>query len=799
MNRNSQVIIDSIMTYRAHLARFLGDDNAIRNEGSLELADSIRTSSNSGSASDVLLDFAVDICSKLLPQSKIDLNDLRRNLPVELSYRRGDDSIQLLRVPKQIDAASETAPHSFNEVYLQRQGGILERIAGGDSIGSILDELVTIVEEQLRGTFCSILMLSSDGQSLHVASARSLPKQYNDKIEGVRIGPNVGSCGTAAFTQCPVFVSDIEHDPLWSEYRELALQYGLRSCWSVPIMSRTASGETDGVIGTFALYTKQIGVPDAASEQLIARAERLASVAIKADRSYRALRESEARLAEAQQIGRIGSFEIDMITWKGQCSPALNSIFGFSDTDGYQKLLLFLASHSPDDDFAQGSTSIDFEIADEQEYTYSHPNGQDRHICIRRRAIRDQQGAVIKVVGTAQDITERRKTEDSLRLLQAQLQHALKMEAVGRLAGGVAHDFNNLLTVINGYCEILIGKLNADDAVLESVLAIRDAGARAARLTEQLLAFSRKAVYKPQILDLNDIISSMGVLLGRLIGEDVHLSMNLDPNSPAIVADPGHIEQVLMNLAINARDAMPKGGFLKISTRGFLKLPLAERQKTDLPPGNYLELKIEDSGCGIPVDLQQKIFEPFFTTKDSSKGSGLGLAVVHGIVTQIGGTIEIESSAGDGAIFRIYFPASISEFVQSKVTLSETNITGSETILIVEDEDAVRSIARISLEAQGYKVLEASDSNEAIQMFELHGSEIKMLVTDIVLPEIGGCELAATIRENCPQLPVLFTSGQKMEILDKIEMIPSDKILNKPFLPQELAQRVREILDHIPD
>ncbi len=381
------------------------------------------------------------------------------------------------------------------------------------------------------------------------------------------------------------------------------------------------------------------------------------------------------------------------------------------------------------------------------------------------------------------DITERQR-------LQAQFIQAQKMEAVGRLAGGVAHDFNNLLTIINGYCDLLMTTdFPATDKRRDSIASIRQAGERAAQLTQQLLAFSRKAVIEPRVIDLNELVTDSARLLRRLIGEDIILAVITSAKPIRVKVDPGQLEQVIMNLFVNARDAMPSGGRLTIET-STVKNPESSR--------SVARLSVSDTGYGISEDVKQKVFEPFFTTKGVGKGTGLGLAVVHGVVTQSGGKIEIESSREHGTTFHIDLPL-ISEMPTfgSKAPV-RIAAPGSETILLVEDDDAVRKIASLSLQTQGYKVLEANGGAAAIALAENYPDEIHVLVSDVVMPEIGGRQLLDAVRKYRPGIPVLFMSGYTDDaVLIHGVLEVNDAFIQKPFTPLTLARKIRDVIDTI--
>ncbi|MEW6442052.1 MAG: PAS domain S-box protein [bacterium] len=392
-----------------------------------------------------------------------------------------------------------------------------------------------------------------------------------------------------------------------------------------------------------------------------------------------------------------------------------------------------------------------------------------------------------EVVAVYDDITEQKE-------LEAQLRQAQKMEAVGQLAGGVAHDFNNLLTVITGFSDMLLARVPENDPGREFLGNIREAGERAAALTRQLLAFSRKQILEPKVLDLNETVRNIEKMLRRLIGEDIVLTTALSPTLSRVKVDPSQMEQVVMNLAVNARDAMPRGGRLAIETRNVELNGDYCRLHPESKPGPYARLCVTDTGCGMTPEVKARIFEPFFTTKGAGKGTGLGLAAVFGIVKQSGGQIEIDSQVGVGTSFRIYLPAvEEAEASPRPDRVVEPAQPGRETILLVEDEEQVRQIARLALETQGYKVLEADGGPKAVSIAEAFDGPIQLLVTDVVMPEMNGRELAELLLVRRPALKVLFMSGYTMVRLGMAGAPTA--FLHKPFSPLALAKKVRDLLD----
>ncbi len=410
----------------------------------------------------------------------------------------------------------------------------------------------------------------------------------------------------------------------------------------------------------------------------------------------------------------------------------------------------------------------------------------------------DDEGTVTHVVVVSRDITKRKQAEEALRETEEQYRQAQKLEAVGRLAGGVAHDFNNLLTVIIGHSEFLLSLYyNPDDPRRAEVEQIKQAAERASMLTRQLLAFSRQQTLKPQILNLNQVILNLEKMLRRLIGEDVFLVTKLAPDLGQIKADPGQMEQVLMNLAVNARDAMPRGGRLILATANIALDQNRAFHPPPLTPGPYILLTVTDTGLGMDAETQAHIFEPFFTTKAVGKGTGLGLSTVYGIVQQSDGHIQVESIPGQGTTFKIYLPQ-VEPTVESTLPgpVSGTTLGGPETILIVEDEASVRSITSKILQRQGYRVLEADRAETALTVCQEHEGRIDLLIADVIMPGQSGPELAKRLVQLYPNLKVLFVSGYTDEMLDEHGVLaPGIILLEKPFSPETLSHKVREVLD----
>ena len=414
------------------------------------------------------------------------------------------------------------------------------------------------------------------------------------------------------------------------------------------------------------------------------------------------------------------------------------------------------------------------------------PDGTIRWLSGTGRIDLGDDGKPVRGVGVSLDVTESR-------LMEQQYQQAQKMEAIGRLAGGVAHDFNNLLTVILGNCELLLGHFDSRDPRHDDIMEIQKAGVSAAGLTRQLLAFSRKQIIEPTLLDLNQVLSDMRAMIGRLIGEDVKVIMHLPPALGTVMADRGQVEQIIVNLAVNARDAMPKGGTLTIETANVELDEAYTASHLEVAAGKYVALTVSDSGTGMTAETKSHLFEPFFTTKEVGKGTGLGLATVHGIVKRSGGTVNVYSEVGLGTSFRAYFPqVDASQFAATPAPVLIGSDDVPATVLVVEDAEGLRELTRRMLERQGFIVLLAAEAEEALRMFELHPG-IDVMLTDVVMPGDSGPELARKLREKIPALRVVYMSGYTEEaIVHHGVLAPGISFLHKPFTSEALGRKIRE-------
>jgi two-component system, cell cycle sensor histidine kinase and response regulator CckA len=548
-----------------------------------------------------------------------------------------------------------------------------------------------------------------------------------------------------------------------------------------------AGNQTFGVL-VVQSYHEDVRFGERDKEILTFVSQQLAS-AIDHNRHEEALRRSEARYRSLVQSAVYGIYRASIDGNFLDVNPALIHMLGYESADELVKL-------DPQRDVFLEPTAHchlmqEFQRTgklDSAEVRWKRKDGSAITVRLsgRSAAAIDECDAALEVI--AEDVTERRALEDQFR--QAQ-----KMEAVGRLAGGVAHDFNNLLMVVSGYTEVVLEQLDETDPLLPKLQAIQQAADRATTLTRQLLAFSRKQLLELKVVDVNAIVADMERLLRPLIGENIDLTTRLAPNVGHTRADAGQLEQVIMNLVVNAKDAMPGGGRIVIETTQE-ELDAVRREHSLIQPGSYILLSVSDTGAGMDKETQSRIFEPFFTTKEKSKGTGLGLSTVYGIVKQSGGYIFAHSELGSGTTFRIYLPKVADPTGQPGLAKHpQVPSGGSETVLLVEDEDSVRELVRETLHSKGYTVMEAPDGISGMKVAETHDGKIDILITDVVMPGMSGRELAQRVSAARADIKVLYLSGYTEDaIIHEGVLDPGTAFLQKPFTLQALARKVRDVL-----
>lgn len=535
-------------------------------------------------------------------------------------------------------------------------------------------------------------------------------------------------------------------------------------------------------------YSKNIryGMRD---REILTFVSRQVASAVEIKRNEQALRRSEARYRSLVQSSVYGIYRSSLEGRFLDVNPALIAMLGYESPeevlllDPERDIFVVPEEHAHLIDQFRRTGRLDG-----VEVKWRRKDGSPITVRISGRAVSsaDEPADVLEAI--AEDVTERRVLEDQFRQSQ-------KMEAVGRLAGGVAHDFNNLLMVISGYTEVMLAKLEVDHPLHEKGRAIQQAADRATTLTRQLLAFSRKQLLELKVIDVNAIVQDMERLLRPLIGENIELATRLAPDAGHTRADSGQIEQVLMNLVVNAKDAMPNGGRLAIQTQNIAVDGTHRWGQTFIRPAQYVMLSVSDTGMGMDKDTQSRIFEPFFTTKEKGKGTGLGLSTVYGIVKQSGGYVMVQSEKGQGTTFNIYLPRVEATIDQNSMPVARAAEGGSETVLLVEDEESVRQLVRETLQAKGYRVVEADNGEAGLAAVDAHTGDIDLLITDVVMPGMSGRELAEKLQAIRPGTKVLYLSGYTEDtIISEGALEKGTAFLQKPFTLQTLSRKVREVL-----
>ncbi|MGN6550984.1 MAG: PAS domain-containing protein [Pararhizobium sp.] len=843
------------------------------------------------------------------------------------------------RIIKWFGAAADVTERKRGEALRAAQSRVLQLAVQDTPLADALDAIVTTVEDlSPAGMIGSILLMDEDGLHLRHGAAPSLPAAYNAAIDGLVIGPAVGSCGTAAYRKAPVYVRDIAVDPLWADFRDLALAHRLRACWSTPILSGQGN-----VLGTFAMYYRTPRAPNPADEELVDFVVHTAALVIECKRADAALRSSEEQFrtfAEsmanpawaALPDGRLDWFngrvyeytgtvqdDLDSDAWVrivhpddvdrvvGSWTASLRTGANFQEEfrlrradgtyrwhiaralpvrDGAGRITRWIGTSTDIQDVMEarevlarsreelevrveealagrklwadifetsdaliGVLDPDYRFlamnrsyADEFQRIYgirpqvgdrlpallaSMPEHQEAALAVWRRALQgekftiteefgdparerpcyelsydtlhDRDGNLIGAFQYAVDVTERLRSQTRLADAEAALRQSQKMEAVGQLTGGVAHDFNNLLQIVTGNLDMLLRRLPENEARLRRAASNAMTGAkRAAALTQRLLAFSRRQPLQPKVISVNRLVTGMSDLLRRTLGETIDVEIPLGDGLWPVEADPNQLEAAILNLAVNARDAMPEGGRLTIATAN-ARLDGHGAEAASVPPGEYVMISISDTGTGMDKGTMTKVFEPFFTTKEVGKGTGLGLSQVYGFVKQSGGDVKISSEVGAGTAVRIYLPRLFDDAAEEEAAADRPAPEGTrlETILVVEDDDDVRAYAVEVLRELGYRVLEAHDGPSALRLLDRQDGRVDLLLSDMVLPGgMSGADIAGKACDLLPDLKVLFTTGYARDTIFHHGRIDAGvHLLTKPFAFTELAAKVRDVLD----
>jgi PAS domain S-box-containing protein len=728
----------------------------------------------------------------------------------EYRFRRADggyaqvrDRAAIVRDPagdavRMVGAVVDTSEELRADLLARGQSQLLEQIAAGLELGAVLERIVRFTEAYGSGLTAAITVLAVDARELRLAAGPSLPAGLRDTLARVPLDPGAGLSALAVTRRERVVLPDLAADSR-EPWRAPLLAAGVSAALAMPLFA--ADGSLLGAFEAHLHRPHELGDGDC---RLVELAGRLAEIAIARDRSQDALARGTQLLEQVLDNLPVGVWVLDRDGRIMLGNPAGRTIWGgFRDIglDEYGAYRGWWADSGEPiaaEDWAAARAILKGETSLNEVINIETFDGAQKTILNSAVPLRSLGGDILGAILVNQDITDRRAAESALRHSEEQLRHAQKMEAVGQLAGGIAHDFNNLLTGILSYSELVLQELRPGDPLRGDLEQIRHAGQRAAALTRQLLAFSRRQVLQPRVLSLNTTVSELDTMLRRLLGADVSIEAELDPGLWYVMADPGQLEQVLVNLVVNARDAMPEGGVVTITTANLQLHAEDDARGNGVRPGSYVTLSVHDTGVGMDVPTQARIFDPFFTTKEPGKGTGLGLSTVYGIVEQSGGHIAVESAPGQGATFTIFLPRH--EPGPGFAVLGQADRrslpTGVETLLLVEDEAAVRSSARRLLERHGYTVVEARHGRDALRIVEEGERRIDLVLTDLVMPEMGGRELAERLRARHPGIKVLFMSGySERAVTSDGTMPPGTGFVEKPFTVEQLIRRTREILD----
>ena len=670
------------------------------------------------------------------------------------------------------------------QAFESGQREVLERIASGAPLTELLDRVIELVERQAEGMLCSIVLVDSDRGVMRHGAARSLPPELVRGIDGLSIGPHQGSCGTAAYRRERVVVEDIATHEDWADYRHLALPFGLRACWSTPIFSSTKA-----LLGTFAMYYREPRGPRDAERHWVERATHLASIAIERAQAEEAIRFSEVRFRQIVDTAYEGVWVVDTQARTQFVNDRLCELFGYPRAEMIGRLAFDFVD---DADRARAERNFHLRpgIRELFEYQFRRKDGGRMWGTLAASPLRDRAGRVVSLLGMVTDITEKRR-------LERQVIRAQRLESLGTLAGGIAHDFNNILSAVIANVSIALSDLEPHHPARESLLEIEKASERATDLVKQILTFSRQEKPKRQFVRPADIVVEAMKLLKATTPAAIRIQTRFDPGTPQIFADPSQLHQVIVNLATNATHAMAEGrGTLTIEVEASsLSAPLVEGPSA-LPAGHYATLAVTDTGTGMDAATLERIFDPFFTTKEVGEGTGLGLAVVHGILKAHDGGVTVRSELGVGTTFRVFLPAA-KVLAEGARPAAAAEVRGrGGRVLCVDDEEAIVTATTRALGRLGYEVTGAVDPLQALESFQSDPSRYDAVVVDNSMPGISGLELARAILRLRPRMPVVMTSGSlPPEDASELKDAGVAEVVPKPSSPQDLAAALRRALE----
>jgi len=690
--------------------------------------------------------------------------------------RRQTPGAEIARLRREKEAADRRLARLQG---LARLSGV---IASSLDLDQVLSEIARAAAQLMEAPAVGLWVADEAARTLE-------PRAFSDGKLGTtyprrRIGFDEGLPGWVATHRQALIVPDV-----FADGRILAVdwfrQHGLRSAYVVPIVHQEA------LLGVLALSGPAPFQLDAEDRELLESVVGQAALTIRNARLYEEAREARDFLRSIAEHSPAGIVTTDVRGRVTYWSPRAEELLGYRPDEVLGRPVAELQRGGREAARALMRRLREEDRIREHEAEILARNGRWVECRFSLALLRDAAGAAIGTLAILEDTSERKR-------LEAQLRQAQKMEAVGRLAGGIAHDFNNLLAVIMGHSDLILSVLRKGDALAHDVEQIRRASERAATLTRQLLAFSRRQFLQPQVIDVNTLAGNMASMLRRLIGEDVQLELRLDPAAGRVSADPGQLEQVVMNLAVNARDAMPRGGRLTVETSPAALDQAFVSTHPGSTAGAHVCLSIHDTGCGMGPDVLAHLFEPFFTTKEPGRGTGLGLSTVYGIVKQHRGYIDVQSEPGRGSTFSVYLPRVEAQPVPERpAPRQRLRPGGRETVLFVEDEVALRDLMHRVLAKGGYTVLAAGDGLEALAVVEAHPGPIDLVVTDVVMPRMSGPELAARLRARDPEVRLLYVSGYTADQLrsSQTDLGVDATLLPKPFTSDGLLRKVREVLD----
>ena len=672
------------------------------------------------------------------------------------------------------------------EMLLTGERRLLEMVAKGDPAALILDAVCRLFEELSGGSLSSILLLEPNANCLRHGAAPSLPAKYIEAIDGIVIGPSVGSCGTAAYRAKPVIVRDIGTDPLWAEYRDLALAHGLRACWSRPILS------SDGrVLGTFATYYREPRSPTPREHNVIEQITDLASIVVERKQAEGALREQAALLDLTRDTVFVRDLN-DVITFWNRGAQEL---YGWTREEAIGRKSHELMQTIFPVPLEHITAELLRDESWEGELIHTRRDGAKAVVASRWSLQRDDQGRPAATLETNNDITARKQAEAEKERLEAQLRQSQKMEAMGTLAGGIAHDFNNILGAILGYGELAQKDVAEGSVARRHINQVMHAGGRAKALVERILAFSRSELGDRVPVHVQSVVEETLDMLAASLPAVVRLEKALDAGNAAVVGNATQLHQVLMNLCTNAAQAMQRGGVLTVAV-DHVEIP--ERRLVShgtLSPCPYIRLVVSDTGPGIPPAVLERMFDPFFTTKGVGEGTGLGLSLVHAIVADLGGAIDVSSQVGEGTTFTIWLPVAgqaarpVAEFVRD---LPRGN---GEAVMIVDDERSLAMFAEETLAELGYEPVGFDSSVAALQAFSADPRRFDLVLTDETMPDVSGTDLAREIRRLRSDIPIVLMSGYSgARLTERAHAAGVTEVLRKPLVSRDIAESLARAL-----